>query len=145
MKESFSWFLVLLMLFLVDTPPAAANPAKKFYYEPSLSTLYGCVELQKFTSQAPPYYELKDNPPKVDVPVFIPDRLIDVIKTQQIGPDEDSFYGVAVVEVDFPGADKLKQYIGRHVKIVGYLSERTTGFEYTDVLLTVESINLEPR
>ncbi len=126
-----------------------AETTARYYYEPNVSQLSGRVEWRKYPDAQPPYFgEGKDgegNPaPEVDVLVLIPDRPIDVVATAHTGPDEDSYDNVGTIEIDVVGAQSMERYLGRHVRISGYLSERQTGFEYTDVLLDAKSVILEP-
>ena len=145
MRLHSSCFSILSTIFLFNVSPAMAGDTKTYHYEPKLSELSGRVEWHKYLSAQPPYFgegkDGKGNPaPDVNVLVLIPDQPIDVVGTTFLGPDEDTFDNVAVIEIDPPDLCHVQRYLGRRVKLSGYLSERSTGFEYTDVLLTVTSV-----
>lgn len=141
----------ILTAFLLDKPPVLEATPAHYYYEPKISQLSGRLEYHKFVYAGPPYWgdgkDFKGNPVPdvmIDVLVFEPDRPIDVEATAISGPDQESFDDVDVIEVGgFIGHghdDALDRYVGRHVRIFGYLYERTRGIEYTDVLLAVKSV-----
>ena len=140
----------ILFVLVLNASSATAETTGRYYYEPKVSQLSGRVEWQKYSDAQPPYFgEGKDpegNPaPEVNVLVLIPDRPIDVIGTVCTCPDEDSYDNVGIIEiVAIPDAEKVEQYLGRRVRISGYLYERQTGFEYTDVLLDPQSVTPEP-
>jgi hypothetical protein len=149
MNGFFPGVLILAALLLLNAGPAVAEAAHDYHYEPALSELSGRIIFQKYDDQGPPYWGEDKDPstgriitlPKVDVPVLILDRPIDVIATANSGPDEDSFYDVEIVEIDLP--DKMERFVGQHVRATGYLYERTRGVEHTDVLFYPKAVAVE--
>ena len=143
MKVRYFCFLSLgVSLSISNACPAKANG--QYGYDQNVE-LTGKIELRSYSSQQPPYFGEGKSPtgetaPNVCILVFVPDTPIDVIATAHSGPEQDSFYDVKALEIDVLDDDVSRKYLGMHVNIFGFLSERQTGFEYTDVLITENKI-----
>jgi len=143
------FYVAIFSVLILNASLAAAETTDRYYYEPNMSQLSGHVEWQKYRDAQPPFFgEGKDGEgnlaPEVNVLVLIPDRPINVTATAQTGPDEDSYSNVEIIEIDVVYARSIERYLGRRVTVSGYLYERQTGFEYTDVLLDPKSVTPLP-
>jgi hypothetical protein len=134
---------IISMLTMVIGTPACAKTSNIYHYENQESELSGHIVFKNIWNQADFYYGLKHAPQYTAVAIFTPDRPINVIATEKSGPDEDSFYNARKIEINVPDPNKLKKILRRHVRVSGQLYERTRGFEYTDVLLSLDSVSIE--
>lgn len=142
-------FLNASALVLLNAFPAIAESTNSYYFEPIVSHLSGRLEYQKYPDAQPPYFEEGKDPegnaaPLMNVLVLIPYGPINVFGTKCNCNNEDSFQNVRIIKIeDFTDPHDGQKYLGRHVQISGYLSERQTGFQYTDVLLNPLSVTVD--
>jgi hypothetical protein len=141
-------YLLFLAMFASLPSMCPAKPAERFTYEKTVE-LTGTIERQSYTDSGPPYfgegklpYPPYSSAPDVQVLVFVPDEPLDVIATAKSGPEQDSYHNVDCLEIDILDAAAAQKHLGAHVRISGFLSERETGFDYTDVIITAQKITV---
>jgi|SRR5882672_4463542 len=117
---------------------SAAAPAR-LHYEPVLVQLSGTVVIE--SQFGPPNYG--ENPAtdmQVKIAVLELDRPVSVVGDPKDEFNQESVDNIQRMQlVDLKGG-RFSPYAGKHVRVSGTLFHAITGHHYTDVLLTVRTI-----
>jgi hypothetical protein len=112
------------------------------HYEPDVVRLSGHLSIDK--EYGPPNYgETPAKDEKLHVAILHLTHPLDVCGDTRDASTTDSFKGLQVVQLTFSNMhDDPKRYAGKSIAVKGTLYRGITGHEFTDVLMTVDSVAL---
>ena len=137
--------ILLLTVLAAIAHPTAAQAQRWLHYEPETVELDGRLVIQaKF---GPPNYgEQPKTDQRVRVPVLVLADRVSMLPSKEEGHDAQPVYSVREIQLAFADSGtNYKNLIGKNVVVSGTLFHAHTGHHYTDVVLTVRSIELRPR
>jgi len=135
----------LILTLLVSFACAGSSRAQHFLsYEPEVVELDGQLVVQ--SKYGPPNYgEDPKTDLKVRVPVLVLRQRVSVIGDRGDGHNSQTVYGARQIQLAFGvGETSHKALIGKQVVVTGTLFHAHTGHHYTDVVMTVRSIERKP-
>ncbi len=128
----------LLALCAAGALQSAAAPAR-LHYEPAVVQLSGTVVIESQFGR-PNYGENPATDEQVKIAVLELDRPVSVVGDPKSDFNQESVDNIQRMQlVDLKGG-RFSPYAGKHVRVSGTLFHAITGHHYTDVLLTVRTI-----
>ena len=122
--------------------PTAAQAQRSLHYQPETVELEGKLVVQ--SKYGPPNFgEVPKTDEKVRIPVLVLKTPVNVlpIQGQDDGINTKPVYRVRQIQLSFAvGETDHKKLIGKNAVVKGTLFRAHTGHHYTDVVLTVSSI-----
>jgi len=135
--------LLLLILLTAVAHPTAVQAQRWLHYEPETVELDGRLVIQsKF---GPPNYgENRKTDEKVRIPVLVLRTPISVLPNDGDDYNSQPVYDAKQIQLAFIAKEiSYKDLIGKDVVVTGTLFHAHTGHHYTDVVLSVRSIELK--
>jgi hypothetical protein len=122
-----------------------ASDVEMLSYEPTVVRLEGC--LASVLKYGPPNYgEDTTHDQKIHVPILVLSRPINVRGDSSNALNADSFTNLTQVQLTFPAsAGSPARLFKQHVIVTGTLAEAESGHHFTEVWMSVKSIQLAPR
>lgn len=135
--------ILVLMVLAVVAHPTATRAQRWLSYEPQTVELHGRLVIQ--SKYGPPNHgEEPKTDQKVKVPVLVLKYAVSVRASQEGGPNSQPVNRIKQIQLAFNDSEtSYRNLIGKNVVVTGSLFHAHTGHHYTDVVLTVRSI--EPR
>ena len=137
--------LKLIILVLVTFACAISTQAQRFLsYEPEVVELDGQLVIQ--SKYGPPNFgEQPKTDQKVRVPVLLLRERVSVFGRGADGHNSQNVYNARQIQLAFAVSETShKALIGKQVVVTGTLFHAHTGHHYTDVVMTVRSIERKP-
>jgi hypothetical protein len=140
MKTTLTVFICTLLIAVAH--PTAAQTQRSLHYEPETVELEGKLVIQ--SKYGPPNFgEEPKSDEKVRIPVLVLKTPVNVlpIEGQNDGINTEPVHRVRQIQLSFAvGETGHRKLIGKNVVVKGTLFRAHTGHHYTDVVLTVRSI-----
>jgi hypothetical protein len=132
--------ILILTACAAVTHPGEVRAQRSVHYEPEIVELEGKLVVQ--SKYGPPNFgEQPKTDQKVKLPVLVLKTPVNVLPIQDDGINTEPVYRVRQIQLSFAvGETDHKKLIGKNVVVKGTLFRAHTGHHYTDVVLTVRSI-----
>lgn len=132
----------ILVVSLVAAHYMNAAIANVFHYQPDIVMISGTL-IGEMHYGPPTFGEDPKNDIKENIAILKLDSAISVIGNANDEINSDSFYDIIKLQVVGYRLDKFREYIEKHVTITGYLYEKITAENFTDVLISVDQITVD--